>query len=692
MSEKNNKTLAWRRYEAGRSYNNRLTPNQYRMVNANTDFYSGNQWINMPNTPAMARLPKPTFNIIKRIVNLFVAFLTSSGATVRFEPLAYYDGNNEEDPNSDASEFATSEVENLFEKFGMEYRIREALFDGAVTGDYAAHFYYDPTSRPYGGAYGDYSGEIKMEMVDGLNVMFGNPNTPDVESQPYILVLGRGIVADLREEAKRYRKDKFRKGTAARDGEEDLIQPDSDFEWQSGHAGKVEIEPDDDSGKCLYVYMYTKVVTEKDVIDEETGLPKYEPELGEDGKPVEEIDKETGKPAIDAEGNPVYKMRKMRKYVTSVHVTKATKSCVIYEDVDTGLSRYPLAWGNWEHQKNQYHGRALVTGIIPNQIAINTLVAMSISHQQKLGFPTVLYNGNMISQWNNEVGKAIRVTNLQPNQSISQVATNLAPADMSAQIIQLINTVMSLTKECLGATDVQMGNVKPDNTSAIMVMQSNSQVPLENPKACLYEWLESIGHILLDMMGNYYGERPIVRVRTVEELVMDPATGQPVIDPMTGQMRQNKVTHKSVEMFDFSQLKNLWLNVRTDVGAASLFSEIAMTQTLDNLRRDGVLETVDYLERIPDKLIPKKAELIQKIKDQLAVGEANPLSNPQPGTPVSVPNPSGAKSSRGVPMAGGLGGNKNISEMPDMIEAQFNQLPTKAQNALMKNAVMNGGG
>ena len=37
----------------------------------------------------------------------------------------------------------------------------------------------------------------------------------------------------------------------------------------------------------------------------------------------------------------------------TVHVTKATRSAVIYEDVDTGLSRYPIAWGNWEKQKNR---------------------------------------------------------------------------------------------------------------------------------------------------------------------------------------------------------------------------------------------------------------------------------------------------------------------------------------------------
>ena len=68
-----------------------------------------------------------------------------------------------------------------------------------------------------------------------------------------------------------------------------------------------------------------------------------------------------------------------------------------------------------------------------------------------------------------------------------------------------IDKAMIYTKETLGVTDAQMGNVRPDNTSAIIALQSASNVPLENPRALLYEWVEDIGRILLDMMGTYYG-------------------------------------------------------------------------------------------------------------------------------------------------------------------------------------------
>ena len=41
--DKDNKTRAWQYYELGRAYNNGLTPNQYRTVNTNVEFFSGNQ-------------------------------------------------------------------------------------------------------------------------------------------------------------------------------------------------------------------------------------------------------------------------------------------------------------------------------------------------------------------------------------------------------------------------------------------------------------------------------------------------------------------------------------------------------------------------------------------------------------------------------------------------------------------------
>ncbi|MBQ6985675.1 MAG: hypothetical protein IJQ25_01660, partial [Oscillibacter sp.] len=276
-------TKAWQLYEAGVRYNQSLTPDQYRVVEANTEFFAGNQWLNMPDTPAMRRLPKPTFNILERVASLFIASLTSSATTIRVEPLAKHAvnparfGGHDVAQDKDAAEFANAALSNLLEKFGFDYRIRDALYDGAISGDYCAHFWFDPDAMPYGGAFESYSGEIQMELVDGINVMFGNPNDRTVENQPYIIIVGRDTVRNLRAEARRHGNT-----------EPSSIQPDSEYDHMPGVGGKVELEDDDETGngKALYVYLYEK------------------------------------------RGG-------------TVHVTKATREAVIYEDIDTGLSVYP---------------------------------------------------------------------------------------------------------------------------------------------------------------------------------------------------------------------------------------------------------------------------------------------------------------------------------------------------------------
>lgn len=599
-------TRAWELYQRGVRYNQSLVPDQYNLVDTNMEFFAGNQWINLPNSSAMAALPKPVFNIIKRVLSLFVASLTSSATKVQFEALTNKDGENLQDPAHNAAEMATAEVANIFEKLKMDYRIREALFDGGITGDYCAHFWWDSNAIPYGGAYGPHRGEIAMELVDGINVMFGNPNTHLVQKQPYILLIGRDTVENLQDEYDRNHKNKDKVS----------VIHDNDTQYQAASGGKVELDPDDKFGKALYIYMYRKKSHEEDVLDSD-GNPVMEPVTDDHGNPVQEV--VDGMPVFNgATGEPVYKMRKARRTVTTVFVSKHTKDVTIFEEVDTGLSLYPIAWGNWERQKNQYHGRALATGIIPNQIYINSMFALVMRHQQLLGFPKTLYDADIIGQWSNTVGQAIAVHNLPPEKRMSDLYSVIQPGDMSTQIMSCIDQAMAYTKECLGATDAQLGNVNPENTSALIALQSSSQVPLENPQANKYEWIEDIGRILLDMMGNYYGQRPVVFTRESTEPMTD-EMGNQIIDPNTGQVKYKTKQERVVENFDFRQLKNLWFNIRANVGASTYWSRLASVQTLDNLRNAGILDVIDYLERMPDEYIPEKDALISKIRSKMAM-------------------------------------------------------------------------
>lgn len=570
-------TKDWDLYEAGKNYNNRLEPNYYDTVNANLDFYAGNQWRNLPDSD----MPKPVFNIIKRVITFVVASLTTSKVQLHYEPLMLADNTPAEE--IDAADVANAQTAMLFDKMKMEFKVRDALLDGATTGDYCAHFYFDMTKRPYNYAPG-IQGEICMELVDGANVMFGNANNPSVEAQPYIIVIGRDTVENLRAEAKRYRelaKQEEMEGQEPQEPQEgdeiETIQADKEYEYLAGEASQIEVEADE-SGKALYIIVYRKKTEQVEGIDPQTMLPITETK-------------------------------------TTITATKSVRTGYIFENRDMGISRYPIAWGNWEKQKNQYHGRALATGILPNQIFINRMFAMVMYHLMMTAFPKAVYNADAIDIWDNAVGEALGLHGVGFETNIKNVAAYLEPANMSNQITQVIEMVMQYTKEMLGVSDAALGQIDPKNTSAIIAVQKSSAIPLENPKANLYEFVEDIGQILFDMMGTNYGLRPIVREVEVDKPKLN-EFGQPIMDGM-GQIVTEKVKEKKTDMFDFSIFKNMWLDVKADVGESSYWSQIAANQTLDNLLAQGHIDIVQYLDRVPDEYIPQKDELKAQVQQRM---------------------------------------------------------------------------
>lgn len=289
------RTEDWKLYEAGKQYNNRLTPNYYDTVNANLAFYQGDQWRNLE----VDDMPQPVFNIVKRIISFQVASLTSSKTKIHFEPLLYSDVNptNQMDMEARGAEIANAMVNNILEKFKMDFQIKDALFDAAITADACAHFYFDTSKKPYGGAYSDIEGEIDMELVDGTNVFFGNANNSRVDIQPYIIISGRDMVKNLQEEAKHHKQ--------SQNAEE--IQSDDSYLDQAGDSGKIEVEADN-YGKALYIIVYRKKKIKRQRKDES-------------GNPLFETD-EVGNVLLDENQKP----KPIMEEVTTVHASKSVEN------------------------------------------------------------------------------------------------------------------------------------------------------------------------------------------------------------------------------------------------------------------------------------------------------------------------------------------------------------------------------
>lgn len=519
-----NNTKDWELYEAGVKYNQSLygaDRDYYDVINTNIAFANGDQWRNVTGEG----LPKPVFNIIKRVKQFKIASLKSNNIAIQIQPMEYRPDDSDEQMQTSIhkTDLANAEVKNILENINFDSLSRQLLNDGFDTGDMCLHFYNDVTKTPYK-KFPDIKGAICAEVIDSTNVMFGNPNIKNVEKQPYIIIVGRDLVKNLQDEYKRNNKNK--KNDASN------ITEDTMTSYLAGDNSKVELEADK-YGKALYVLKYYR---------------------GKNGK---------------------------------IYANKSVQNMYIYKGKETDYDYYPIAFNNWDSVKGSYHGRAETTGIIPNQIAINKMFAMVIYHLMLTAFPTAVYDADKVANWTNEIGAAIPLTNVG-NSSIHNIAGYLEPASMSGQIINAIELAMQYTKDTLGVGDASLGNITMDNATAIIAVQKSNAVPLENVRANLYELVEDCGRIILDMIATDYGIRPVI-----------------ITDG----------DNRTVEEFDFSELKGMWLHIKADVGSASYFSEIASLQTLDNLLNAGRIEFIDYLKRIPDEIIPQKQELIQELEN-----------------------------------------------------------------------------
>ncbi len=285
---------------------------------------------------------------------------------------------------------------------------------------------------------------------------------------------------------------------------------------------------------------------------------------------------------------------------------QCTKGVEVEKATDTGLTLYPITWLSWDWQQDCYHGQALITGLIPNQIFINKLFAMSMISLMTTAYPKIVYDKTRIRQWDSRVGAAIGVMGGDMN----GVAKIIDPASISPQIAQFIELAIDKTQSMLGASDVAMGDSRPDNTSAIIALQRAANTPMELTKQSLYQSVEDLGRIYIDHMRQFYGER-YVQVKFVPK-------------DQTIPLGMNLADVEYNQKFDFSVLADIPLSLKLDVGASAYWSEVASMQTLDNLLMQDKIGIEDYLERVPNGYITKKQELLEKIKSRTAMAGMQP--------------------------------------------------------------------
>lgn len=299
---------------------------------------------------------------------------------------------------------------------------------------------------------------------------------------------------------------------------------------------------------------------------------------------------------------------KMYKQDGTVHFSIATRWVDIATDVDLGISLYPIAHFNWEEKEGSARGEGEVRYLIPNQIEVNrtevrrVLTVKYQAYPQKVVDVTKVQNPAAL----NTVGGTIR-TNGQPVEDVHKIVGTIPPAQMSPDVRELQESLISMTRELAGAGDVATGAVNPEDASgrAILAVQQASQAPMNEQKETYKNFVEDLAKIWLEYL-IVYSEDGI----NMEEEITDPNTGE-----------------QTVQVVNVPQtaLQQLQATVRIDITPKGVYDKFAQEQTIENLMIQGffnaqrVGELSVYADILDDDSVAPKVkikEAVDKIREE----------------------------------------------------------------------------
>ena len=562
-------------YEAGRTFKSGLgRKGLYEQGKINERFYIGDQWhgARCGNDRPLVR-----HNVIKRIGDYKMAVVASNPVTVNYSVEGVPNTVGISDRARDERDaFAQGQVspqetmglppeeelavtmtalsdyfKTTAERVKFDDLKEQALRNAYVSGTGVLHTYWDDKIRT--GLYADESGttpiqgDIACEVLDIENVYFGDPNLYDVQAQPYIIIAQRKSVADLQREARRNGRS---------EAEIDAIKPDRDTGYMAGDMAEDEPE---DSRKA-------------------TVLTKFWKEWAKDG-------------------------------TCKIMASVAARGATIRYRWDTKLRLYPLAVFRWERRRNCAYGESEITYLIPNQIAINRMLTASVWAVMMLGMPLTLVNGDVVNQpITNDPGQIIKINGT--SEDMLNAVRYVNPPNFAPAFDNNIASLISNTLTQSGANDAALGDVRPDNTSAIVAVREAATMPMQTVQNRFYSFVEDVARVWAEMWVTMYGRRSL----KIED--------------------ENGVWYMP---FDGEKYRDLLISVKVDVGASTLWSEIQSVNTLDNLLASQIITPKQYLERLPKGSVPNLSGLIREMQEaQRAQEEAAMQAPEQQGVDVQA--------------------------------------------------------
>lgn len=435
---------------------------------------------------------------------------------------------------------AGGEMALTFNRFAdyiqKEMRLSEAdklaIHDGVVKGSYFYHFYWDANAE---GLDANTAGALRVEVIEPLKIGFANPCERDEQKQDWILLLSRERVSRAKELAD--------KGV-------DLDRITSDERVADGYT--VVEQAGDELCTVITRYfrqngeVYFERATKSVLLNAPRALtPSPESIMGEGGEDVKTV----RRPA----------------------------------------RLYPIVAGAYEPREGSIFGIGEVEGIINNQRAINQHVAMSLYDAQQSAWSKWLVMPNALG--------GQRITN-EPGQVLTDYSKTgngikrLTPQALLSRPMELVESLVALTRASTGATEVMTGEAIGANMSgaAIAQLQSQAQQPVEELRERFWDVKRRQGEVLAQFFRLYYYDEPYV----FEDTESKADSGEPQI---------------LEAQFSGAEFDTMRFDVVVETVRGSKSSNAGDINLLDTLLARGAIDVDTYIEAYPDDAISNKTAL-----------------------------------------------------------------------------------
>ncbi len=232
-------TKAWRQYESGKDYKRAI--GLYENVRRNERYYRGDQWYG-----SSSDLPRPVFNIIRRIVDYLIGNVASENIRIRYtdESIPYAERRADAEAMARGIEVLNGNAAYRWENENMDATVYRLMLDAAISGDGVLYCSWDKNAAGTPLAAGD----IRTQTIDNVNLFVADVNRADIQSQDYIILSGRQSVSSLRREAKE---------NGASEADIKRIIADSERSEQSGDLSEYELAGEDEE-KTTYLIKFWK--------------------------------------------------------------------------------------------------------------------------------------------------------------------------------------------------------------------------------------------------------------------------------------------------------------------------------------------------------------------------------------------------------------------------------------------------